>query len=803
MSARFTAAVAVASGGGGASGYDVSLVAAARSGSAGTATLTTTRVLRYRRPRRATVWVHDLTGARVAALTAWAGLVDIAHDERLAQSETLYLTVDARSPKAAVIVEDGELEWLGRRFYILETNRRRDGAETYVDVEAPALWARLGDDKFVGTFTNTALSAADGLAAILAAHGTTWTANTLDPVVVADATLYTLTLTDVTYLELLRQWAKITGYELTFDTVTLEAALAVEAGFDRGFAFRHGRNITRLARRRRAPLCTRLYAYGANDLDISGQTTSGEQYLEDLTFYTAAGLTLADARARFTKSIVWRDTAFVNDIELHAAAVLKLAELAGGQTFYECNVLDLSELTGVDETAHTVGDRVSVVDNDLIDPVEARIVRILRKPLSPADSIVELSTLDPIVADSTSADGRESPFEWELFADLDTNIERRVRQGTTILSRLPLETVKGAEWVLGFSLNGVGVGTGSVTITARDATSGDLLHPITVLDIVDGDPVAFTFTQGEKYLTPAIRELEVRAVSSGAGIGLDTTARGLAFWALARGTTQQERTVPDSQRFDYTGAVQQFTVPADIYEIELEVAAASGGISLLFPQGRALGGIVSAKFPVTPGAIFDVYVGGQPDDGANGGGWPNGGAGDLVTGKNGHGGGGRSEVRPTGAAITAALLVAGAGGGAGHQSLTFGQCGGDGGFWQGNDGTLSSSAAGGAYPGAGATDAAGGAGGIGTFATGAAGTQGSGGAAANATQGFTAPPGGGGDGFYGGGGGGSSDGADFDSGGGGGGGAGYASPDAFDLDYTDGANTGDGYVVVTWRTPET
>ena len=30
MSARFTAAVAVASGGGGASGYDVSLVAAAR-----------------------------------------------------------------------------------------------------------------------------------------------------------------------------------------------------------------------------------------------------------------------------------------------------------------------------------------------------------------------------------------------------------------------------------------------------------------------------------------------------------------------------------------------------------------------------------------------------------------------------------------------------------------------------------------------------------------------------------------------------------------------------------------------------
>lgn len=799
MSARFTAAVV---SGAAPSTFDVPLAGTARSGSSASATLDITRGLRYRRPRRETVWVHDIAGVRVGALTATAGLVDIAHDDRLAQSETLYVSIDARSPKAALIIEDGELEWRGRRFYILETARRRDGTELYVDVEAPALWARLGDDKFVGTFTNDLVTAADGLAAILAAHGTTWTAATFDATVLADATLYTLTLTDVTYLELLRQWAKITGYELTFDTVTLEAALAVEAGFDRGFAFRHGRNITRLARRRRAPLCTRLYAYGANDLDISGQTTSGEQYLEDLTFYTAAGLTLADARARFTKSIVWRDTAFVNDIELHAAAVLKLAELAGGQTFYECNVLDLSELTGVDETAHTVGDRVDVVDNDLIDPVEARIVRILRKPLSPADSIVELSTLDPIVADSTSADGRESPFEWELFADLDTNIERRVRQGTTILSRLPLETVKGAEWVLGFSLNGVGVGTGSVTITARDATSGDLLHPITVLDIVDGAPVSFTFTQGEKELAAAVRELEVRAVSSGSTVGIDLLSRGLAFWALARGTTQQERTLANTQRFDYTGAVQEFTVPADVYEVTIEVAAAAGGIDDTFAGARAGGGIVTAKFAVTPGTIYDVYVGGTPTDGAVGGGWPNGGPGDSIPGGNGMGGGGRSEVRPDGGAITDALLVAGAGGGQGQGFSSFRQEAGAGGFWQGADGADSSSAAGGLWPGQGATFDAGGPASGGPN-PGTAGTQGQGGTGGNATLGTAFAPGGGGDGYYGGGGAGYGGGSGAGKSGGGGGGSGHAGPGAYDLDYQDGANDGDGYVVFTWETPET
>lgn len=109
MSARFTAAVAVASAGAGASGYDVSLVAAARTGSAGTATLTTTRVLRYRRPRRATVWVHDLTGARVAALTAWAGLVDIAHADADVVRNNLIFAADKTDYVADKATEQRDL----------------------------------------------------------------------------------------------------------------------------------------------------------------------------------------------------------------------------------------------------------------------------------------------------------------------------------------------------------------------------------------------------------------------------------------------------------------------------------------------------------------------------------------------------------------------------------------------------------------------------------------------------------------------------------------------------------------------
>jgi hypothetical protein len=69
----------------------------------------------------------------------------------------------------------------------------------------------------------------------------------------------------------------------------------------------------------------------------------------------------------------------------------------------------------------------------------------------------------------------------------------------------------------------------------------------------------------------------------------------------------------------YTGSVQTFTVPADVYSITVLLAGASGGAQ----TGSAFGGnggTISSSIPVTPGVQLKIYVGergiGQADTGS-------------------------------------------------------------------------------------------------------------------------------------------------------------------------------------------
>ena len=218
--------------------------------------------------------------------------------------------------------------------------------------------------------------------------------------------------------------------------------------------------------------------------------------------------------------------------------------------------------------------------------------------------------------------------------------------------------------------------------------------------------------------------------------------------------------------FSYTGAEQAFTVPADVFSVQVLAVGGSGGTA------GALGGVgaqVSGDLSVTPGETLYVEVGGNgqsqgPSNYDGSGGFNGGGSG-------GGGGGGASDVRtsPLASGLFPGdrLLVAGGGGGAGTKAGYLACRGGAGG------------AAGQPGKGEGCQGPGGG-----------AGTQSSGGAAAPLTggeqcagqdgqfgiggEGGTTGPsgcrghgGGGGGGYYGGGGGGG-----YYGGGGGGGGGG-------------------------------
>jgi len=217
----------------------------------------------------------------------------------------------------------------------------------------------------------------------------------------------------------------------------------------------------------------------------------------------------------------------------------------------------------------------------------------------------------------------------------------------------------------------------------------------------------------------------------------------------------------NSASFNFTGQVQQWIVPPCVYQVCGVVLGAKGG-----GGNGGNGATISGCFPVQPGQILYIHVGGMGTQGASSGGWNGGGTGHASTGsgQSSWGGGGGSDIRIGGTALANRVIVAGGGGGRSGGSSPV--CGGTANC---NNGGVGCNTFG--FGGGGGTQNAGGAGGVpwaGTPPGGSAGAIAQGG-----QGGFwqDASGGGGGGGFYGGGGGGN-DGCCSGANGGGGGSAG-------------------------------
>ncbi|MBK7130376.1 MAG: gliding motility-associated C-terminal domain-containing protein [Crocinitomicaceae bacterium] len=256
--------------------------------------------------------------------------------------------------------------------------------------------------------------------------------------------------------------------------------------------------------------------------------------------------------------------------------------------------------------------------------------------------------------------------------------------------------------------------------------------------------------------------------------------------------------------FPFTGAPTSWTVPNCVTSITITVAGAQGGNALdgASYTGSAgtpvLGGegaVVTATIPVTPGDVIDINVGGQGTIGGpgyNGGGTGNFSTdGNLVNGS--AGGGGSTNVNLNGSPI----IIAAGGGGAGGGSYSFGaetNIGGDGGCATGQAPSPGSPWIG--TGGGGGTQFAPGAGGAPWAGVPTGGFAGVGGTGGQGGIWQTAPGGGGGGGYFGGGGGGNDGCCTGANGGAGGGGGSSLVPGGAGC--TQGANTGNGYVTITY-----
>jgi hypothetical protein len=114
--------------------------------------------------------------------------------------------------------------------------------------------------------------------------------------------------------------------------------------------------------------------------------------------------------------------------------------------------------------------------------------------------------------------------------------------------------------------------------------------------------------------------------------------------------------------FNYTGAMQTWTVPPCVFTINVIVAGAKGG-----GANGGSGARISAPLNVTPGQILNIYCGGMGTQGNASGGWNGGGTGFASTNGNvaysSWGGGGASDIRIGGTALVNRVIVGGGGGG--------------------------------------------------------------------------------------------------------------------------------------------
>jgi phage minor structural protein len=740
-------------------------------------------------------------------------LIDYEIDERLFQSHTLSFKVPAPDLKTRHLVEDAMLEYEGETYFITDVIRERDEEQTLYEVHAETAWMRLADIKRPGNFTLVEQTAADGLEAILL--GTIWTAQQVP----TSVGTFSMDAADASILDLIWQWAKVTGNEVRFESFRNMVDLIPQVGSTKPIVFHYGRNLTGVKRTAKAPAVTRLYVYGRTDLGITNSTTGGVDYIEDYSYYTGQGISLPDAIRLYRKDEIYSDDSFIDEASLYAAGQARLAVLAQPLITYEISVLDLTRLMGRPDFDFKCGDTVRVFDSVLEIDVAARVSRKVTYPYEPARNKVELTYGAILLPDDHRVSTTRPDFskEWELFVSRNTETLRRIREFSTILHRVQLDHVEGAEWVVGYKLMGTGVGAGTVTITPTNDTDSTPLCPPVTIDIVNGEHYEWDFTYGEKDIPVGSTIMVIRAQSSGAGVGLNIALKGTAFWILARGSTRSVVTLQNSVRYEYTGLVQSFEVPDDVHEVLIE---AHGGGHPRDSEGDygngGKGGMVKGKFPVTSGDTYDVYVGGSDSPGASPGftvtrvvSWPNGGTGGAGS-LYGAGGGGSTHLFLNGATFTDSLLVAPGGGGDGP-GYTGGDLhrgpGGHGGFYEGTDGYRMDWFAGqtpgvdlpflSVLQGQKATQDAAGPGGPGNTPAGdGAFNQGGAGEFGGVLgQGS----GGGGGGWYGGG---AGDGGAGQSSGGGGGSGWFDFSLGYDFEVEDAENDDQGYMIISWDDPD-
>lgn len=312
----------------------------------------------------------DETPLRALPLSAEWKLEDM-------QDSTNRLEVRFPISEAGQIVTDQDIVFHGRRYSILSLGYDKDTSALILTCEE--LQARLVDVN-LPTFklSKETLPVALGKALAKTAG---WTAGD----VFENTLSYNAELKNVSTLFALRFLERQSGGRLFFDSGKKIVHIRKGDETIADVAFRYGKNVANITKEQTSPQATVLYAYGRDGMTIEA-LTGGKKYVEDFSWYTKLGMTLEDARKKFTKELVWEDDRYIYNATLHRDAVTRLKVLSQPQINYK--------LSNARADGLSLGSLAYVHDEELNIRVRVAVVKIIQSS-NPEENELELDYIPP------------------------------------------------------------------------------------------------------------------------------------------------------------------------------------------------------------------------------------------------------------------------------------------------------------------------------------------------------------------------------------------------------------------------
>ncbi len=325
---------------------------------------------------------------------------------------TLSFDISPQHPNYGRLQEQSQLLYEGAYYVVRAINERRDLATVDCDLDLDTLRGKVYQ-----TFQRENKTLTQILEDALV--GTYWT--------VQDAGLVypeaSLELSDVTPYDILSACQELFDVVYAFDNrARIVTVIKPGAREPSGVYLTDELNLVSVDFKGSSDnLCTRLYPYGKDGLDITGVTEDGVDYIEDYSFCPRC------------ISQIWRDDQYTDPYDLLQAARAKLAVLARPERSYTCSVMDVAKMNP-DYANLKLGlyDQVTLVDRRRKVKEILQVVEYKEYPFAPQSNTVTLSSvpqriessLESVQADVGAiggevAQGREKLNE--IRRDMDVN----------------------------------------------------------------------------------------------------------------------------------------------------------------------------------------------------------------------------------------------------------------------------------------------------------------------------------------------------------------------------------------------